>query len=300
VLQYGSVQRLAALPDEVGLYPTHGEGSFCAASGAGRSVSTIGLEKRENPVLAYSDAGSFADGQVAGLGPYPRYYAQMGPINTLGPPPLPAREVPELAPDQVVALGADTWVVDGRSRQAFAAAHVPGALGVELADDFGTWVGWLLPFSAPLALVLDRDQDVDEAVVQLGRIGFERVAGVLRGMDIWTSQGRQTASFETVGLAAFVDAVRAGDAQQVLDVRTPAEWQTGHLDGALHRFVADLVTTPPLELRSDETVWLACASGFRAAIAASLLQRAGYRPVPLASGGVPDVLEALAASTARA
>ena len=87
-LQYLSVRRLAELPDETALYPTHGEGSFCTASGAGRHTSSIGIEKRTNPVLAYRSAEAFAAGQLSGLQPFPRYYAHMGPINLLGPEPL--------------------------------------------------------------------------------------------------------------------------------------------------------------------------------------------------------------------
>lgn len=83
--QYRSVQRLAQLPDETELYPTHGEGSFCTASGAGRATSTIGLERRENSVLHHPDARAFAEAQLAGLQPYPTYYAQMGPANLFGP-----------------------------------------------------------------------------------------------------------------------------------------------------------------------------------------------------------------------
>ncbi|MER3420118.1 MAG: MBL fold metallo-hydrolase, partial [Chloroflexota bacterium] len=104
VLQYGSLQRLCRLPDAVALFPTHGEGSFCTTSHAGREASTIGLERRENPALAYPDAGSFAKGQLAGIGPFPRYYAFMGRINLLGPPPMPDLHVPELTPAQVRAL----------------------------------------------------------------------------------------------------------------------------------------------------------------------------------------------------
>ena len=290
-LQYGSVHRLAALPDEVGLFPTHGEGSFCTASGAGRSTSTIGQEKRENPVLAYPDMDAFVEGQLAGLGPYPKYYAQMGPINTLGPSPLPKAPLPELSPTEVAQRPQDVWVVDARPREAFAAGHIAGAVGIELADDFGVWVGWVLPFNAPIVLVLDPDQDAAEAVVQLGRIGFEHVQGVLRGVDGWRRAGLPLERYDTVDVAEFAEAVRSGRARQVLDVRSPLEYRAGYLEGSLLHYAADLSASVPAALRSDEPVWVACASGARAAIAASLLQRAGYQPVLLRNGGIPDVVE---------
>ncbi len=291
-LQHQSLQRLAKLPDEVGLYPTHGEGSFCTASAAGRTDSTIGDERRQNPLLACPDPEAFADAQLAGLGPYPKYYAHMGPINTLGPTPLPMQPIPELTPAEVAALGEDVHIVDGRPRAEFAAGHIPGAFGIELADDFGTWVGFILPFNVPIVLVLNPDQDLEEAMVQLARIGYEDVRGVLRGMAGWRQAGGRLASYERVDVERFARAVAGGEAAQVLDVRTPAEWQAGHLPGAIHHFVADLAGGVPAEPRADQPVWVACGTGYRATIAASLLQRAGYnRLVVLSPGGVPDVLQ---------
>jgi glyoxylase-like metal-dependent hydrolase (beta-lactamase superfamily II)/rhodanese-related sulfurtransferase len=299
-LQYGSVTRLARLPDAVGLFPTHGEGSFCAASGAGQTTSTIGDEKRTSPVLAYPNAEAFIDGQLAGLGPYPAYYPNMAPLNTLGPGRMATRDVRELTPAEVAYREPGISVIDARPRQAFAAGHVPGALGVELADDFGTWVGWITPFNAPLMLVLDPDQELQEAVVQLGRIGYERVLGVLRGVDAWRSEGRPLARYETVDVERFAAAVRSGEASQVLDVRTPAEWQAGHLDGAAHRFAPELAAGAPAELEADAPVWVACASGYRASIAAGLLERAGFHPIVLADRGMPDVMERLQTAGAGA
>lgn len=302
ILQYGSLSRLAKLPDEVGLFPTHGEGSFCASTCAGRTTSTIGREKQENPVLAYPDAPSFADGQLAGLGPYPRYYAQMGPINTLGPTPIPRRSITELDPREVADRGQHVRVVDARPRSAYAAGHVPGAIGVELADDFGTWVGWVLPFNAPIILVLNvlnADQDADEAIVQLARIGFDDVRGVMRGMQGWVRSNLPTASFETVDARAFAEAVATGAASQVLDVRTPAEWESGHIPGSVHRFAPELAELAPAELPASDNVWVACASGFRASIAAGLLERHGHRPVVLLEGGIPEVLQHLPSAAPR-
>ena len=288
--QFHSLQRLARLPDDLGLYPTHGEGSFCSASSAGRTSSTVGLEKRTNPLLQQCNPEDFVQAQLAQLQPYPRYYAFMGRINTLGPEPLPEFDVPELTPEDVHARLADVHVVDARPRSAFAAGHIPGSLGVELADDFGTWVGWLVPFNAPVVLVLDDDQDLREAVVQLERIGFDRVHGVLRGLRGWRAAGYAAATFEVTDAESFARAMVDGRARQVLDVRSPAEWGTGSVPGALWRYVPDLVESVPSELDPTQAVWVMCASGFRASIAAGLLQRRGYRPVVLAKGGVADIL----------
>jgi len=180
---------------------------------------------------------------------------------------------------------------------AFAGGHLPGAVGIELGDDFATWVGWLLPFDAPVVLVLDPDQDASEARVQLARIAFDHLRCVLRGVDGWRGEGRPLASFEVVDVAAFTHAMHSGAASQVLDVRSSAEWQSEHLVGSVYRYLPGLTAGPPTELQADQDVWVVCASGYRANIAGSLLQRAGYRPIVLLQGGVRDVLAALSSSS---
>ena len=285
--QFRSVRRLAALPDDTGLYPTHGAGSFCAASQAGRDTSRIGWEKRHSPVLQYADGPAFARGERSGLGPYPAYYAHMGALNLLGPEPLPATDVPELAAGDVHGLIGTAQIVDGRPRDDFVRAHIPGALGIELSDKFGVWVGWLLPFNAPLVLVLSAGQDAAEAVTQLARIGFDRVRGVLRGLDDWRRNGLPVTGLRTASVEQYAEAATKG--QQLLDVRMDSEWDASHIDGLKHTFVADLAAGGPADIDSAHPLWVACASGFRAAIAGSLLARAGYQPVVLADGGVDDV-----------
>jgi hydroxyacylglutathione hydrolase len=296
--QYHSVCRLAALPDDVGLYPTHGEGSFCTASGASRHTSTIGEEKRSNPVLAYPDAEAFVAGELDGLLPYPSYYAHMGPANYRGPEPIPERSVPELAVDDLVALADDVTVVDARSRQRAAAGHLPGALTVGLSEQFGVWVGWLAPFGAPLVLVVDDDTDVDEALVQLARIGFDDVRGVFRDLAGWQQAGHPVATFRLEPLDAFAK-LAAEPGTQVLDVRDPNEHAAVRLEGATHRYVPDVLRAGvPEALERDKPVLVACGSGYRAAMAASVLREEGFEAVVLDDAGVAEVVEAIRAESA--
>lgn len=284
-LQYGSLHRLAGLPRDIELLPTHGEGSFCTSSGAGRYTSTIGAEVDTNPLLAFGDADAFADRLLAKPMPIPAFYQYMGPANTLGVPPMPALTVPELA---AAGIPATAHVVDIRPRAALAAGHLPGAVGIELGTDFGSWAGWLLPYQEPIVLVAERDQDVTEAVTQLAQIGIDSVAGV-----VFELGEAGTARFELVDLATFVERVAAVDAQ-VLDVRMPSEQSAVCLDGAVRRFLPDLLTEGiPAELDRERPVLVACGSGRRAAIAATLLLRAGYQPVVLTGAGVPDIAAAL-------
>ncbi len=293
VLQFGSLQRLATLPDATGVYPTHGEGSFCTSSSAGRTTSTIGREKAENPLYRFSDAETFATNQLDGLVPFPTYYAHMGPANRGGPTALEIPTVPDLdaaAAANLIAGGAA--VLDGRDRHAFAAGHVAGAIGIELGTSFAPWSGWLLEYNVPVVLVLDPGQDAVDAAIELGRIGFERIAGVMRGMDGWIASGREVASFETADIQRLVAAMSADPSLQVIDVRDPQEWKAGHLDGSRHRYVPFLEDEPLEGVTPDRPVWLVCRTGNRASIAAGIVERLNLTPIVVTRGGVPDVLAA--------
>lgn len=278
-LQFGSVNRLADLADQVALYPTHGAGSFCATTGAGATLaSTIGLERATNPVLAYDDEDAFVKGQLSGLPGYPSYYRHMGPINLTG---LPA---PTLDAPLLDKIPAEVLVVDARPREEYARGHLPGSLGVELRDSFGTWVGWITEHNTPLALVLDEDQDSGEAVRQLARIGYDRIVGVVRPTAAFTE------TYATVDVSQFAAAAEAG--AQVVDVRAPHEWEEGILPGSILSYVPDVALQTPPGLDADEPVWLVCGTGYRATIAASILQDRGFDLRVLIEGGATDVIAA--------
>lgn len=276
-LQHGSVNRLASLADSVGLYPTHGAGSFCTTRGASATTSTIGAEKRSNPVLEYDDEDGFVKGQLAGLVPHPSYYRHMGPINLRGAPQA------DLTVTYLDEIPADVTVIDARPRHRFAAGHLPGVLGIELHNSFGTWVGWLTDHNTPIVLIMDDDQDPQEAVRQLVRIGYDDIRGVVRN----PSHG--LISFRTVGRDEYAEAAKTGG--QILDVRAPNEWEEGVVAGAILSYLPHLAQETPQGLDPSSPVWVSCGSGYRASIAAGILQDRGFEPVVLATGGATDVIE---------
>jgi glyoxylase-like metal-dependent hydrolase (beta-lactamase superfamily II)/rhodanese-related sulfurtransferase len=293
--QFRSLRRLAALPGSVRLLPTHGAGSFCTASNPSiERTTTIGAELTANPALTAREEEAFVRQQLTGLRAYPAYYAHVGPINRRGPAVL--RRLPALTPraagEVAGRVEAGAWIVDARDRRAFAGAHLPGALNVELDSSFGTYVGWLTPFDSPLVLVLPEPSGEAwaEAVTQLVRIGYEHVEGVLDGgLDAWQAGGRPVRSYPTAGVDDLCRAYMEGRSPRVLDVRQQAEWDAGHIPGSLHVHLGDLPGRVG-EIPRDREVWVACASGYRAAMAASLLDRAGVPVRLLAEGGVPEWL----------
>ncbi|MEV0592827.1 MBL fold metallo-hydrolase [Nonomuraea cavernae] len=287
-LQHDSLRRLAALPREVGLFPTHGEGSFCTTTGVGRHTSTIGDELDGNPLIGIGEADAFADRLLAAPLPIPAFYRHMGPANTLGVPPMPPVTAPELSPGD---LPADVQVIDIRPRAAQAAGMLPGSLGIELDTDFGSWAGWLVPYRAPIALVAEPGQDTAEAITQLARIGVDTVRGIIRDPGDCATQ-----RFDLVDLPGFLTRL-ARPATQLLDVRMPSEREEVRVDGAIERFLPDLVTEGlPAELDKDRPVLVACATGRRATVAAGVLAREGYQPVALTGAGIAEVAAALTTS----
>lgn len=284
-LQYQSVNRLAGLPDPVGLYPTHGAGSFCTASKAARETSTIGDEKRSNPVLQHTDAASFVAAQLSGLVPFPAYYRFMGPTNLEGRPAPDLTLPPVMSRDRFDELDESVTVIDARPKAAFAAGHIPGSLGMELRDDFAVWVGWVTEFNSPLLLVLDDDQSVDEAQRQLARIGYDRIVGVVTDLPAWDIE---LSSFPIHGVESFT--ARMAEDVPVLDVRAPNEWESGVIEGSHRMYAPDLAGAPPPGIDRDRPVLVGCETGYRASLSASLLQRRGYQPEVLIGVGIPEVI----------
>lgn len=276
--QFVSARRLAdMLPDETPIYPTHGFGSFCSATQASTDSSTIGQERASNPVLTQQEE-EYVEGLLAGLDDYPAYYARMASRNASGP------EEADLTPPEPVdaatldqRLRAGEWVVDLRNRVAFAAGHVPGTLNFGLDGSLATYLGWLIPAGTAVTVLASTPAEVTDAQRELVRIGVEQLAGAATGKpEQWT-----TDDLESHGMADFADleAVRHHRAVVVLDVRQHAEWAEGHIADAVHRPLHELLdgadSIPPGE------VWVHCAAGYRASVAASILAAAGRRVVAI-------------------
>ena len=180
--QFHSVRRLAAeLADDVAVYPTHGFGSFCSASPASGDSSTIAEQRDTNPALT-NDEQTYVDELIAGLHAYPAYYAHMGVINADGPAPVDLSMPEPVDPAELRRrIDAGEWVVDLRSRTAFAAGHLAGTKGFELSTQFVTYLGWLYSWGAPLTLLADNADDILEARRELVRIGVDNVTGSAYG-----------------------------------------------------------------------------------------------------------------------
>ncbi|MGZ6752507.1 MAG: rhodanese-like domain-containing protein [Nocardioides sp.] len=269
--QWASARTLGALDPRTHLHPTHGFGSFCAATAAASdgSTPTVGEQLAANPALT-QEREEFVRALLAGFGPVPAYYPQMGPLNRAGAgraAPRPARAAS--AAEVAAALAGGDFVVDLRAREDFARAHLARTVGVEYSPQFATYVGWLAPWGKPLVLLTDTLPDLAPALRDLAGIGIEGVR-----THVIDDQSRLAASYRRTDWAGYLDeASPGGEDRVVVDVRQRDEWEDGHLPGAVHLPVQDV------ETRSGElppgVLWVHCRSGYRAGIAARLLERAG-------------------------
>ncbi|MDX6743829.1 MBL fold metallo-hydrolase [Actinocorallia sp. A-T 12471] len=267
--QYASARRLAdALPDGTGIYPTHGFGSFCSATQSQATSSTIGVEKRTNPVLTESEE-RYVTALLAGLDAYPAYYVHMAPANAAGPG-APDLSEPRRADAREIRrrIGDGEWVVDLRTRKAFAAGHVAGTLNIGLDGQLATYLGWLIPWGTPLTLLAETPAELAAAQRELVRIGIDRPAAANVGTPAEWSDGEPLRTYETATFAELADVLRHRRVT-VLDVRRDLEWTASHIPGALHIPLAALADR--LGELPDGEIWVHCAAGYRASIAASLL-----------------------------
>lgn len=277
VAQFHSVRRLAAeLAGDVEVLPTHGFGSFCSATPTSGESSDIAEQSRVNPALTAADETSFVESLLAGLGAYPAYYARMAPINRRGPAPLTLAPPVRARPHEVAErIAAGEWVVDLRSRRAFAAGHLPGSLSFELANQFVSYLGWLIPWGTPLTLLGESPHQVERAQRELVRIGIDRLAGAAVGEPTDWADGQGLRSYRVARFAELVETQRVRPVH-VLDVRRHDERAASHVAGSLHVPLHELAER--LDEVPDGEVWVHCASGYRAAVACSLLDRqAGAR-----------------------
>jgi hydroxyacylglutathione hydrolase len=276
-------EKLLKRGDEVEIYPAHGEGSPCGGSIGDRRTSTIGYERQHSPKLQAKSEDEFMKQVLGSLPEPPFYYTRMKKVNAEGPPVLGC--LPHLQPLDAKRFrdamrAPNSLVLDTREIEAFGGAHIEGALNIALRDEFPIWAGWMLQPEQRLLLVPAEEEDLDEVQRHLLRIGIENVGGfLLQGMRGWIEAGLPFQRLPQLSVHELKErAVNGYDGLQVLDVRRDDEWQQGHIPSARHIYAPHL-PEHLYELDREKPVATYCGSGFRASIAASLLQRSGFREV---------------------
>jgi hydroxyacylglutathione hydrolase len=276
--------KLLTLPDDVEVWPAHGAGSACGKNISRETSSTIGQQRRMNYALQPMSSQEFVTLMTADLADPPPYFSRDAEINRSGAGALAEGVVPALTATAAAALIAGGAVgLDVREAAAFGASHVPGSINVGLGGQFASWCGTLLSFDDRIIIIADSEDHAREAVMRLGRVGMENIAGWIDGgATAWSNAGFASASLTQLAAADLREQI--GNLR-VLDVRAPSEYASGHVPGARN------VPLNQLGRRLSEIRWGAptaviCAGGYRSSAAASLLARNGFSNLVNVVGGV--------------
>ncbi len=280
--------KLLTLPPFCEVYPAHGAGSLCGRAMGAMRTSTIGYEKKYNAALKIKDRKKFIASLTTGMPAAPDHFSRCSAINGKGPalveklpPPAalgPARFKKAMAQKK-------TAVLDCRSTAAFGGGHIPGSYHIDFGSNFSTFAGWILPPDMRLLLVAESAQQAAEAAVLLRRVGHDRAAGFLDGgIYEWAKAGLPLGTLPQVSVHQLRDRMKESGRFTLLDVRTPREFESGHIDGAVN------IPAPELrsrfnELNADLPVAVICNTGHRSSMGASLLKQRGLKYVLNVAGG---------------
>lgn len=284
---FQSIQRFKQLPDYLQIWPAHGAGSACGKALGAIPSSTLGYEKRFNIAMSYDTEDAFVQAILDGQPEPPAYFAMMKKLNKVDRPvlthglPQPERfDLPTLQD----LLQAGATVVDTRSKEEFAAGHIPGTINIPQNNDFTNWAGWLLSFDKPFYL-LATDNTIQQAVRDLTYIGLDNIGGYAN-LDIINEWPEPLQTYQVATPDVLAEQVAAGDVTLV-DVRGLSEWQAGHIPQAQHIMLGYLPGRVS-EIPAQKPVVVQCRTGKRSAIGASILQAHGITNVINLEGGYQD------------
>ena len=276
--------KLLKLPDEVNVFPTHGAGSFCVAPASPDRTTSIGRERKTNPLAQAQSEEEFFQRSLLNLPLYPTYYKYMREINQrgatiLGGVPmlkaLSASEVNAFMQDGVVVL-------DIRHQKAFGAGHIPDSFGIRVDAPLIVWAGWMIPFGSRIVLLGETADDRSEATRQLIRIGYDHIVGYLDGgLEAWAKEY----PVETVRSINSKELREQLNEVTLIDVRRLSEWETEHIEGAIH-FEGGRIPWEELRFPKDIPIAVQCSSGNRSMIAISVLKQRGIHNVIQVDGGI--------------
>jgi len=289
-MMYDSLhEKLMRLDDAVEVYPAHGAGSMCGKNLSTETSSTIGQQRKFNYALQPMTKEQFVTMMTTDLPEAPAYFSKDAEINRSGAEALSGLPKPEpLSPIDVREIGQHGCVVlDVRTAAEFGAAHVPGSLNIGLGGQFASWAGSLIPITASIVIVADSEEQIEEAQIRLARVGLENLKGFLAGgIDGWRAAGFEVAEVPQISVSELKHLIETQKGLQVIDVRRPAEYESGHAPRAVTAPLAKLrEMLPTLGLNPDVPSAIICAGGYRSSAATSIAQQLGFTNLLNVTGG---------------
>jgi hydroxyacylglutathione hydrolase len=281
--------KLLKLANDVEVYPAHGAGSMCGRNMSKETSSTIGEQRQSNYALQPMSKEEFVRMMTVDLPESPAYFPQDAEINRTGATAL--AEVPRpaaLDPQEVKQRAAEGDVIlDVRAVAEFGTGHVPGSINIGLSGQFAIWAGTLIPMGTPIVIVSESEEKAHEAVTRLARVGHESVNGYLAGgIAAWHEAGLELDSVPQISIAELNELISNPAPLQILDVRRPPEYASGHVPHALAAPLLSLQqTVPKLGLDPSRPTAVICAGGYRSSAATSILQQHGFSNLLNVTGG---------------
>lgn len=302
-LLYDSLhQKILPLADEVIIYPAHGAGSSCGKNMSKETFDTLGHQKAVNYALRAPDRDSFIQEVTSGILPPPQYFAKNAAINKSGYSSFQDVQQKGLRPMdpgtfEMAANQTGALILDTREPQVFARGFIPSSINIGLGGQFAPWVGALITdLQQPILLVVEEGK-AEEAITRLARVGYDYTIGFLEGgIGSWQASGRAVDTIASISAAAFAGTLDQHPEIHVLDVRKPAEFETGHLEGA-QSHPLDYINDWTNEINPGDSYFIHCAGGYRSMIAASILKARGVDKVTDIAGGYGAIKEVLQKST---
>lgn len=279
--------KLAKYPDHIEVFPAHGQGSLCGRGMSAKKSSTLGYERRANPMLRFSSFEDFKAEVMSAFPLRPKSFSHIIQTNLAGAATLDACPMDKgLTPQQFEAMMAGgALVIDARDSAAFGGFHIPGSINIGFEKQLANWVGMVVEPNSEIILVVDDREDYDRMMTELHRIGYDLIFGYLSGgIMAWLMSGRAVQQLEQTSPHQLAARLNNGGVR-VIDVRTPAEWQAGHIETAEHFPLTEILEKRFPEADRDEELVVQCGSGYRSNIAASLLRQAGFSKVKSLAGG---------------
>jgi hydroxyacylglutathione hydrolase len=296
-MMYDSLQaKIKPLNDAIIVYPAHGPGSACGKSLGPETFSTIGTQKATNYALQDMTRDAFIEEVTSGLADPPAYFPVNARINKEG-----YRALDEVMGESANALSIEdfkasvkkgAWILDTRPSSIFTEGFIPESLSIGLDGRFAEWAGSLRPCSQELVLVTEAGKE-HESIIRLARVGFDNVAGYLDGgYEAWLAAGEKIDMIIDIEADELAMDLPHDDRLEVIDVRKPAEFEAGHVKGAMNLPLNTMMD--PLNIamvETDHNLYVHCAGGYRSVIAASILKREGFHNLRNITGGWGKIKE---------
>jgi glyoxylase-like metal-dependent hydrolase (beta-lactamase superfamily II)/rhodanese-related sulfurtransferase len=281
--------KLLKLGDEVAVYPAHGAGSMCGRNLSAETSSTIGEQRRTNYALQPMSKDDFVRLMTVDLPEAPAYFPRDAEINRTGAPSLREVALPAaLSPEKVKTLAAaGHQILDVRGAAEFGAGHLPGAINIGLSGQFAIWAGTLLAMEKPIVIVADSEEQAAEAVIRLARVGIESAQGYLAGgVAAWSTAGLELEEVSQITVNELKKLIADNSPLQILDVRRPPEYESGHVPRAQTAPLLSLQQNlQNLALDPAKPTAVICAGGYRSSAATSILQQQGFANLLNVCGG---------------